>query len=228
MNTNHLDGRVGTVWTRRLMAATLALSISLAAGLAPADTHLGQQPDDHVILTFWSFGSGGFCSAGQGSETLFVERIMPDASAVPFTIPKGKRLIVTDFNLKTYVGGLFTRTATVNALLRLVNLGKGKGGHIVYDHDFHLVEDHDTINLTMEGQSLAGISVGADAALCPEISYDDGSVGKKRLLVTSGNYRGYLIDDAPAQDPTGGGGGDDDSMTRLQATDSTDLYETLR
>ena len=222
--------------TRMARIALAVVASTMTALSAGAETHLAQQPDDHVILSFWSFGQNGFCPAGSGSETLYLERVLPDATAAAFTIPKGKRLIVTDFNLTTSLGSSFPRTTAIEAVLRLVNVAKGNGGFIVHRQDFHLVEDHDTVNLTLEGQSLAGISVGEEAALCPEIFYDDGTVGKKRMLVTSGNYRGYLIDAAPSQNPTGGEEPEDGREDELTATTSTEtsltstrnLYSTLR
>lgn len=221
----------------RIVRTTLAMgACAMTALSAGAETHLAQQPDDHVVLSFWSFGQKGFCSAGSGSETLYLERIFPDATAAPFSIPKGKRLVVTDFNLTTYLGSSFPRTSSIQASLRLVNVAKGNGGHIVHRQDYPLVEDLDTVNLTLGGQSLAGISVGEGAALCPEIFYDDGSTGKKLMMVTSGNYRGYLIDAAPSQSPTGGNEPGDDEARELTATTTTDtgptyrgdLYSTLR
>ncbi len=223
----------------RMLAASSMLVLFGFAGLAQADSHLNQQPDDHVILTFWAFGPGGFCKVGgdSGDESLYMQRIMPNGTAAPFSIPKGKRLVVTDFNLKTYVDSPFPRTGTVTAHLRLINNADSPlSGHIVYNQDFHLVTDHDTNNLTIEGQTLAGISVGEDAHLCPVMSLDHGAAGPESIMVVSGNYRGYLIDAAPTTDPTGGEvDGDGNSTLTLTTATTTrtlsstkDLYSTLR
>ena len=82
-----------------------------AVGSLPAfaGTHLGQHVNDHVMLTFNVNGSGSLCSAYNGNDTLYMERVMPDVTAQHFVVPKGKRLIITDFDVQVAPSGVLPR-----------------------------------------------------------------------------------------------------------------------
>ena len=79
---------------------------------------------------------------------------------------------------------------------------------------FHLTEDLVSTNFVIGGQSLSGIFVSDTAALCPAVYYDDGNA--EALIITGGNYRGYLIDaNSPAattEDPTIAGASGSDEL----------------
>ena len=84
--------------------------------------------------------------------------------------------------------------------MRLIPAGK-KSGVIVHRSAFHLTLALTSNNFTRNLQSLSGIAVAAGASLCPEFNLDDNINGPQSLLVASGTYRGYLIDEASKATP---------------------------
>ena len=194
----------------RTLAAALSLVISLATP-ASAATHMGQDAAEHVNVHFFGAMSGGDCADFQGeSSTLFMQRLQPDGSTTPFAIPKGKLLVVTDFDFSTRLHESLGVRASLRARLLLKPAGSGQqGGTIAWQDSIHLTEDLVSKNFAVSGRSLAGIFVADTGALCPAVSFEDGS--HEALVITGGNYRGYLIDAStrrpppndPDSDPTG-------------------------
>jgi hypothetical protein len=194
----------------RALAAALSMAIPLATPAAAA-THLGQGTAEHVNVHFFGGMSGGDCSDFQGgSTTLYMQRLHPDGSTTPFSIPKGKVLVVTDFDFSTSLHRALGVRSSLRAKLLLKAAGSGKqGGTIAWQDSFHLTEDLVSKNFAVDGQSLSGIFVADTGALCPAVTFDDGS--QEALIITGGNYRGYLIDAGsppsagsdPELDPTG-------------------------
>lgn len=189
--------------SRSTAPAALALLLLLAAP-AGAATHMGQATAEHVNVHFFGGMSGGDCPDQQGSTTLYMQRLYPDGQVASFSIPKGKVLVVTDFEFTARPYEPLGARTSLRAALWLKPAGSKSGGSIAWRDSFHLSEDLVSKLFVVGGQSLSGILVGDTAALCPTVSYDDG--GSEPLIITGGSYRGYLIDaDSPAEpreDPT--------------------------
>jgi len=194
-----LLGHAERAGTRGFLSIAFVTLVALIASSAPAfaGSHLGQAPEDHVIVHFWSFGTDGFCPSYQGDQTLRMDRVLPDASVEPFEVPWGRRFVMTDFEVKVAVHGMGKRTGVVSSTLQLVNTATPDAPQIVHDKDFHLVEDHISRNLVIEGGSHAGSVVAPNARLCPSVRFDDDSSGSEFMSITSGTFRGYLIDAHP-------------------------------
>jgi hypothetical protein len=199
---NHRIRFSRTGWTL-FSAAVFAL---LFSGVANAQSHLGQDPNDHVILSFYGQGQSGLCGDGDGL-TMEFSRVFPDGTRASFSIPTGKLFVVTDFDLTSYVGVFLEATpargGTLEAKMRIARPNHGSSP-IVYRSSFHLVQDLESGNFTRNFQTLAGISVAKNSELCPEISWDNGLPGQGvPLKVTSGTYRGYLISDGTSDQTIG-------------------------
>lgn len=201
--------RIPTAQLRAIaVAASLAIPLTTTAAAA---THMRQGASEHVNVHFFGGMSGGDCSDFQGeSTTLYMQRLHPDGSKTPFSIPKGKLFVVTDFDFSTSLHQALGVRSSLRAKLLLKAAGSGKqGGTIAWQDSFHLAEDLVSKNFVVGGQSLSGIFVADTGALCPAVTFDDGS--QDALIITGGNYRGYLIDassppsttDDPELDPSG-------------------------
>ncbi len=194
---NHMIRFSRTGWTL-FSAAVFAL---LFSGVANAQSHLGQDPNDHVILSFYGQGQSGLCDDVDGLTMQF-SRVLPDGTRASFSIPTGKLFVVTDFDLTSYEPTL-ARGGALETVLRIASPNHGSSP-IVYRSSFHLVQDLESRNFTRNFQTLAGISVAKNSELCPEIWLDNGSPGQGvPLKVTSGTYRGYLISDGTSDQTIG-------------------------
>lgn len=176
--------------TTKQSAIFLATLVVMAAGGARAQSHLNRPPEQHLIVSFFGQGDEHPCPDG-GGQTLWMRRVLWSGQQVPFQVPFGYYMVITDFDLTTFLPGTFPDTTAIQTILRLVPAGSATGP-IVYRSSYHLTSDMSSKNYSTSEQSLAGILVGPGAALCPEMALDD-SDGGLSLIVTSGTYRGYLI-----------------------------------
>lgn len=173
-------------------ALALGAAALLAAASASAETHLNQPlPERHVIVHFFGQVSGNICPDG-GGLTLKAYRVLPSGKQVDFYIPYGFYFVVTDFDVSALMPNPPAGTS-LELILRLFPASGSGGNPIVYRSSLALDSNLASHNFTITGQSLAGMMVGPGAALCPEFTLQDGSIGGERLTIGGGTYRGYFV-----------------------------------
>ena len=169
-------------------------AVQKVAATGGAVTHMNQLPKEHVTLSLFANGKGATCLTGLTGSDLNFFRISPNGGFSSFEVPNGKVLVVTDFNTTAFIPERFDESASIQTILRLGKKG-ASGGEIVFRSHLHLTSDLASRNFTTGDKLPSGILVGSAGALCPQMTLDDGSLSGLPLIVTSGNYRGYLIDD---------------------------------
>lgn len=174
---------------------TTVLFLLGSAAPALAQTHMGQDYKEHVNIQFFS-GGGREAACPVGGEDrgkLAMYRIFPDTHTQLFSVPAGKVLVVTDFDVTAFNNGTGALRESLLLSLSAVKAG-ASSGPIVYRSSFHLAADLDSKLYALNGRSLAGLIVSEGVSLCPQVRVDDGSQFGIGLIITAGNLRGYLID----------------------------------
>jgi len=115
----------------RSLGAALALALLLAPP-AGAATHMGQATAEHVNVHFFGGMQGGDCPDQQGSTTLYMQRLHPDGTKTAFSIPKGKVLVVTDFDFTARLYAPLAARTSLRSQLLLKPSGSKSAGSIAW------------------------------------------------------------------------------------------------
>lgn len=183
---------------RRALSTALAIAgMALPAATASALSHMNQTVTDHVAISFVASKQPGECQSKDVDAYLQFSRVMPSGAVVPFVIPQGHLLVVTDFDLTTRLEKAYhVEGGTLETTLRIKTNGQNpQAGSSVFKSEFHMNSDLPQTSFALSFQSLAGMVVGSDASLCPRISYTHVNGDYDLLEVISGHYRGYLIEE---------------------------------
>jgi hypothetical protein len=153
----------------------------------PPLTHLGQSPQDHVLLKAMAPGFEG-CDSFLGQTGLL--RIFPDGfeETSAFEVPTGKMLVVTDVDWQVSKDP----TAFLTTRILIVRLG-------LETVDFYRTSTTVTPDIVTGGlaggndRSVSGVVFGPGTSPCIAATTSDNSGGAVHTL-TSTFVRGYLID----------------------------------
>jgi hypothetical protein len=171
-------------------------AVALAGEPAAAQvSHLGQNISDHVILRDGSL-SGRYvddvCTSGSfKGKGLF--RVSPDGTlaSVPFTVPAGRRLVVTDVDW-TVSGTTLGLSLAPGATVRTrIQIGNGSTLTAVFFSRTVQVDSAGTYVAGSE-QLTTGFVVAPNASICPSsVEFSSGALIAANLIEFV--LRGYLI-----------------------------------
>ena len=176
-----------------VITSIVAMALAGAASVAPAGpaaSHLGQSPNDHVVLEIIHVGP-----TGCGSGSFDFARVLPDASydygptSNGWRVPAGKVLVVTDLDWQyNHPGGAAGAGKREILNVSIVNMTTSM--------DIRVMESTIVLDASGEGgtseAATAGFVVSSAARICVETSPDPafGGGGINHLLL-----RGYLMSD---------------------------------
>ena len=150
-------------WALCSRVAAPALFAAVFVCVAPASAVVLAPSKPSQLVTIYS--PNGPSSCGSGSGELAVQ-ILPDATAVPFTVPPGQTLILTRLDV-----ALFGGSAVANVNLRGVDVATSNAASIAYQ----LVNVSGVTTIHFEFPS--GIAVRSGVRLCITTSSSIISVG---------------------------------------------------
>lgn len=187
-----------------LKSAVLLLTLSAPFGLAEgaALTHLGQKPDQHVVLISGYVQSGnGKCTQSASFKDRAFYRVFADGTQAtePFVVPPKRYLVITDLEWSAYGGSggndlsPFTAGNSLHMDLWLLNPDLGD----LYQHVFSsapLVLDANAATAILGGSEhmTSGILVGPSVNICPSASQRQRNFGAT-AYIDNVILHGYLI-----------------------------------
>ena len=180
----------------RSLAGVVVAAMALAGEPAAAQiSHQGQDISDHVVLRDGGLGGRGLavCPPTASFQDKALFRVFPDGTRAsdPFTVPPGRRLVITD--VEWTVNGLsqgasLTPGATVRTRLRI-------GSDMTFDQVFlsRTVEvGSERGNVSGNEQLTTGFVVAPNTTICAD-SAEFGSNTVKSARLVELVLRGYLI-----------------------------------
>jgi hypothetical protein len=177
-------------------ALTLAVFTALAVALSPAAavTHLVQPvAATHVTLVDGPSGPNPCGTLSFLDRSFF--RVFPNAttSALPFVVPPGRNLVVTDVEWSAYGGPLGTSPLVAGRTLRLkIFLVAGASSGQVFSSRGITLDSNSAAGRPGSSEQLtAGFVVGPGVSICPVVNQEDPSFGAA-VFIDGIVLRGYL------------------------------------
>lgn len=175
-----------------LVLAAVALT---SEPVAAQVSHLGQNVSDHVVLRDGSLAGryvDDVCTSGSfKGRGLF--RVSPDGTlaSAPFTVPAGRRLVITDVDW-TVSGTTLGLSLAPGATVRTrIQIGNGSTLTTVFLSATVQVESGGTYVAGSE-QLTAGFVVAPNTSICPSaVEFSSGALISANLIEFT--LRGYLI-----------------------------------
>ena len=179
------------------VACVVVAAMALTGDPAAAQmSHQGQDISEHVVLRDGNLPgrAESVCPAGGSFSDRTLFRVMPDGTreAIPFTVPAGRHLVVTEVewtvDAHTTTGNALTSGATVGTRVRI---GSGATFNAVFNS--RTVEvGAERGRVTGSDQLTTGFVVGAGAVICPSASEFSANLVRSARLIEI-VFRGYLI-----------------------------------
>jgi hypothetical protein len=175
---------------------TLAVFTALAVALSPAAavTHLVQPvAANHVTLVDGPSGPNPCGTLSFQNRSFF--RVLPNAtmSTLPFVVPQGRNLVVTDVEWSAYGGPLGTVPLAVGTTLRLkIFLVAGASSGQVFSSRGITLDANSAAGRPGSSEQLtAGFVVGPGVSICPYVYQETPSFGAS-VYIDGIILRGYL------------------------------------
>lgn len=188
---------------RNLLACVIVAVVALVGKPAWSQiSHMGQSIDDHVVLVadFPDDPSQSVCPFGSftGTEEALL-RVFPDGTrgSIPFEVPPGRLLVVTDVEWKVerrFDGANLTRGRTVEMILFIGSGNTFDTFHLVFRSRMVQVGRRRAPVGTSE-QLTTGFVVASNTAICPQAT-ERGPGSGAAARVSDLILRGYLLNTA--------------------------------